>query len=66
MKKVYDETFDKGPHADDEVNAIMMLLNNYSHKPSEDEADLVNGDIGEESYSTIYDKKFRIVLYVQE
>lgn len=66
LTKVYDETFKKGAHSDDAVTAVIACLNDISHKPEESESKLVNGDVGEFSYFTIYDKKFRIVLYIEE
>jgi hypothetical protein len=66
MKKIYDETFKKGVYSDDELNEVGRLLNPISHKPTEKESELVNGDIGDFSYLTILDKKIRIVLYVED
>ena len=65
MEKIYDETFKKGVHADDDLYAVMRLLNPISHKPDIEESELVNGDVGDTSYYTILDKKIRIVLYVE-
>lgn len=66
LKKVYDKTFSKGPHQDDSIDTAMHVLNPISHKPTEHEYDLVCGDIGDMSYYTIFDKKFRIVVYIEE
>ncbi len=66
MKKIYDETFKKGVYSDDDLNIVGRLLNPISHKPNEEELELVNGDIGDFSYFTVLDKKIRIVLYVDE
>lgn len=66
MKKIYDKTFKKGVQSDDDLNRVIRLLNPISHKPTEDESELVNDDIGDLSYYTILDKKVRIVLYVED
>ena len=67
----YDETFNSGVIADDDVLRIIELLNHFSHKPDENnkkDVKLMNGsdDFGDESYLSIYDKKFRIVLFVED
>lgn len=66
MKKVFDRTYKKGAHSDDSVTDAERSLLPISHKPTNDESDLVNGNIGELSYYTIYDKRFRIVVYIEE
>jgi hypothetical protein len=66
MKKYYDKTFKKGVHSDDSVNEILSHLNDFSHKPTERESKKVNGDTGDLSYFSVYDKRFRIVLYVED
>ena len=66
LKKAYDETFIKGVIDEDQLNDHLKILNSISHKPTEDESDLVNGDIGDLSYSVILEKKVRIVVYVEE
>ena len=65
MKKIYDETLKEGVYTDDDLYAVMRLLNPISHKPSTEESELVNGDVGDTSYCTILDRKIRIVLYVE-
>ena len=66
MKVIYDKTFKKGAHSDDDVNDVIRLLNDFSHKPTKRESKMVNGNIGDMSYYSIYKKKFRIVLYVED
>ena len=66
MKKIYDETFKKGVQSDDQLNEVIKLLNPISHKPTSEESEIVNGDIGDWSYFTILDKKIRIILYVED
>lgn len=56
MIKVFDQTYSKGAHSDDSVLRAEQSLLTISHKPTEEEPKLVNGDIGELSYYTIYDK----------
>ena len=65
MEKIYDETLKKGVYADDDLYAVMRLLNPISHKPRIEESELVNGDVGDTSYYTILDRKIRIILYVE-
>jgi hypothetical protein len=65
MDKIYDETFKAGVYSDDDINAIMRVLTSITHKPSESESGLVNGDTGDFSYYTIIEKKIRIVLYAE-
>jgi hypothetical protein len=66
MTKVFDETYTKGAVTDDEMYRCMAELNSFTHKPTEDEQDLVGTDFGEMSYQTIVDKDFRIVVYVEQ
>ena len=66
LKKVFDQTYAKGVVNDDCVTAALYPLNHVSHKPYDTESELVNGDVGDMSYYTIYDKKFRIVVYIEE
>lgn len=68
LKKVFDQTYKKGVHYDDSVMlASMSVLNKISHKPeTEEELELTNTTIGHLSYCSIYDKKFRIVIYIEE
>lgn len=66
MKKVFDKTFKKGVHSDDSVGEAEKTLVAISHKPTEQESKLVNGDIGDMSYYCIYEKKFRIIVYIED
>lgn len=66
MKKVFDQIFPKGAIDDDHVDEALRCLNHISRKPTEEDSDLVNCDVGEMSYFTIYDKKFRIVVYIED
>ncbi len=65
MKKVYDQTYKKGAQYDDDVTAALIMLNDISRKPEKKDFDLVDGDIGDLSYWTIYEKGFRIVVYIE-
>lgn len=49
MKKILDKTWAAGAMHDDELIAAMATLNAISHKPTEEESELVSGDIGEMS-----------------
>lgn len=64
--KMYDETFNKGAHSDDSLDEIGRIIAGVSHKPTQNESKLVNGDIGDMSYYSILDKKIRIVLYIED
>ncbi len=65
-KKVFEQEYKKGAIDDDSVNLVLNELNRISRKPTEEDSDLVNGDIGDMSYSSIYTKNFKIVLYIDE
>ena len=66
MKKIYDETFNKGVYSDDDINEVIRKLNPISHKPTEEESEIANDDIGDWSYLTVLEKRIRIVLYVED
>lgn len=66
MTKIFDETYKKGAITDDDMYRCMNELNPITHKPTDEDSDLVNGDVGDMSYMTIVDKKFRIVVYVED
>ena len=66
MKKVYDSTFKKGAHYDDIVYEHMQELERISHKPKESESHLVDNDVGDMSHYSVFDKKFRVVVYIED
>ncbi len=66
LLKVYDEIFKKGVTDEDNLMLVQRLIGNVSHKPTEEESELVNGDVGAFSYSCILEKKIRIVLYIED
>jgi hypothetical protein len=65
-KKVFEQEYKKGAIDDDSVYLVLNELNRISRKPTEEDSDLVNDDIGDMSYSSIYTKNFKIVLYIDE
>lgn len=66
LKKIYDHTFTKGVHDEDQLYEHMRRITEISHKPTDQDSAMVNGDVGDFSYSTILEKKIRIVLYIEE
>ncbi len=66
MNKVYDETFKKGAAYDDSLDGGMRKIATVSHKPTDEESDLVGGDVGDMSYYSVLEKKVRIVIYIED
>lgn len=72
MKKLSEFIFKKGIYQDDSIYQIMTELNAFTHKPdptNPEDVKLFEGivdECSEDSYYTVVDKKFKLVLFVED